>query len=150
MKLQIIALCMFAGTLVVSCNQSSNKQISETTNDTVSKQSKAKLQIYYFHLTNRCITCNSIEANVKSVIESTYSEEIKQGLISFESINIQEKENWEIAEQYETANASLFLTLNTESGQHTSDLTSQAFMLSKNKPDEFKQLIQDTIKSLIK
>jgi len=134
MKLQIIALCMFAGTLVVSCNQSSNKQISETTNDTVSKQSKAKLQIYYFHLTNRCITCNSIEANVKSVIESMYSEEIKQGLISFESINIQEKENWEIAEQYETANASLFLTLNTESGQHTSDLTSQALCFRKTNP----------------
>lgn len=150
MKLKIITLWLLAATLLVSCSQSSNKQVSDAKTDTISQQSKAQLHVYYFHLTNRCVTCNSIEANVKEVIENKFANELKQGIISFESINIQEKENWDIAEEYETANASLFITRNTDQGKKTSDLTAQAFMLSKNKPDEFKKIIQDTIQSLLK
>jgi hypothetical protein len=98
--------------------------------------------VYYFHLTNRCATCNSIEANVKSVLETDFASEMQQGVISFESLNIQEKQNWEIAESYQTANASLFITRNTEKGKQTSDLTSQAFMMSLQKPEEFKKKLE--------
>ncbi len=133
-----------------SCNHSTTKDTVANKADSTTVLNSTQIQVYYFHLTNRCATCNSIEANVKSVLETDFASEMQQGVISFESLNIQEKQNWEIAESYQTANASLFITRNTEKGKQTSDLTSQAFMMSLQKPEEFKKIIRDTIQSLLK
>jgi hypothetical protein len=134
---------------MISCNQTTKTESNSKTTDSTKVSANLKLQIYYFHVTNRCATCNSIETNVKSVLESNFKKELESGVIAFQSLNIDEKENWELAEKYQTANASLFLTSVIKGKEKNLDLTTQAFTLSKNQPDEFKKMVMDSINMLI-
>jgi len=135
---------------MISCNQTSKTETKSATTDSTKTSANQKLQIYYFHLTNRCVTCNSIEANVKSLLETNFKKEMESGEISFQSINIEEKENYEIAEKYQTANASLFLTRVVKGSEKTIDLTTEAFSYSKNEADKFKSIVKDSVNVLIK
>lgn len=150
MKKIILLLFMSVIALMISCNQTSKTE--SKTEVSVSSQVSAnqKLQIYYFHLTNRCVTCNSIEANVKRLLETNFKKELESGEINFKSINIEEKENYEIAEKYQTANASLFLTNVVQGKEKTIDLTTEAFSYSKNEAEKFKSIVQDSINVLMR
>ena len=58
----------------ISCNNNSNKQSSNNKTDStnVSTNSNAKLEIIYFHSTNRCMTCNAVENNAKSLLDENF------------------------------------------------------------------------------
>lgn len=137
-------------TLMISCNQTTKTESNSKTTDSTKVSANLKLQIYYFHVTNRCATCNSIEANVKSLLEANFKKELESGEIAFQSLNIDEKENWALAEKYQTANASLFLTQIEKGKEKTVDLTTDAFSYSKNEADKFKKIVIDSIRVLIK
>lgn len=50
------------------------------------------VKIYYMHATFRCVTCNSIEARARQLIEREFSEAWSQKKISWEEVNFQENE----------------------------------------------------------
>ena len=49
--------------------------------------------VYYFHGNRRCATCKKIEAQAKSVVESAFAAKIKQGELTFTSVNTDEEQN---------------------------------------------------------
>ncbi len=53
-------------------------------------QKKDLLEIYYFHRTERCVTCNAIEGGVRSTLEK-YKKEIAEGDLVFKSINFEQE-----------------------------------------------------------
>ena len=65
------------------------------------KQDGNKIEIYYFHFTKRCATCNAVENETKSVLESKYADKLKKGEISFTSLNLDEKADKKVAEKLE-------------------------------------------------
>lgn len=95
--------------------------------------SNTKLLIYYFHITNRCNTCRSIEATTKKILETQYANELKKGIIVFESINCELSENKKLVEKYQAYGATLALTPivnGKEAG--IEDITGMAFSKIRN------------------
>jgi hypothetical protein len=88
---------------------------------------KTKLAVYYFHLTNRCHTCISIEATTKKVLEENFKTELDNGTIVFKTFNVDLPENKAICKKYEAYGATLALTKLTGGKEKIEDLTNFAF-----------------------
>jgi thioredoxin-related protein len=149
MKAKILFL-FIATSIFVACSQGSQKANNEQVINEITQNPKLKLQIYYFHATHRCPTCNSIEANIKQVLETNFRNEIEQGIINFTVLNAEDPENKYLAEKYQATGAALHL-VDIENGvENDNDLTKYAFLYSLKQPDVFLKGMNDTINYFIK
>ncbi len=106
----------------------------------------AMVEVYYFHYTRRCITCNAVENVTKEAIAEMYPTQSKKGQITFKSINLDEKENEAIAKKCQSEGQSLLFIAK---GQRI-DLTDKGFMYAKSSPEKLKAEVKKTIDSLLK
>ncbi len=149
MKARIFFI-LIATVLFIACTQSPQKASNEQPRSELTEDSNLKLQIYYFHTTRRCLTCNSIEDNVKQVLENDFANEIKQGIINFRALNVEDAENKSLAEKYQATGAALHLIDMQEGVERDNDLTNYAFSHSRRQPEVFIQGMRDTINFFIK
>ena len=103
-------------------------------------ESVSKIEVLDFHSTHRCITCNAIEANTKYTLETYFAEELKENKITFQVINVDEKENEKIAEKFEASGTSLFLNVIKNGKETQIDLTNFAFANGNDQEVFSKQL----------
>jgi hypothetical protein len=108
--------------IFTSCN-GQNKSIDHSLN-----QSLSKIEVLDFHSTHRCMTCNAIEASTKYTLNTYFEKELKDEKITFQVINVDEKENEKIAEKFEAFGTSLFLNVIKNGKETQIDLTDFAFM----------------------
>ena len=132
------ALIMMLGG--ISCNaKNTNKEKAKTT---VSD----KVEVYYFHFTRRCVTCNAVETESKKAIEELYPEQVKSGKITFKGYNLDEASSAAIAKKSGAEGQSLLVI----KGANKIDLTSQGFMYARSNPEKLKAELKKTIDPLIK
>lgn len=131
--------------LLTSCNgQDKNK---ETAVDT----SISKIEVLDFHSTHRCMTCNAIEANTKYTLDTYFTPELKEEIITFQVINVDEKENEKIAEKFEASGTSLILNVIKNGKETQINLTDFAFMNGNDQEafsKELKAKIDTELKTL--
>jgi hypothetical protein len=108
--------------VLASCN-SQNKSKDNSLDQFISK-----IEVLDFHSTRRCMTCNAIEANTKYTLNKYFSKELKEDKITFQVINVDEKENESIAEKFEASGTSLFLNVIKNGKETQINLTDFAFM----------------------
>ena len=114
-------------------------------------RSVSKIEVLDFHSTHRCMTCNAIEANTKYTLETYFAKELKENKITFQVINVDEKENEKIAEKFEAAGTSLFLNVIKNGKETQINLTDFAFMNGNDKEafsQELKTKIDKEFKTL--
>ena len=70
-----------------------------------------KVIAYYFHGTNRCTTCRTIERYSKEAIDRYFAQELKNGKLDFKPINVDEPENRHYIQDYQLYTRSLVLAL---------------------------------------
>ena len=116
----------------------------DTDQNTSQDEQIDKTEVYYFHLTRRCTTCKTVEAEAKKAVEELYPEEIKNGQVSFSSINIEESGNEEIIEKLGVTGQSLLIVKNG----NQEDITNTGFMYATTKPGKLKKKIAETIENL--
>ena len=134
-------------TLLVGLIMSSlacNAQTSNNKKKTVSAATD-KIEVFYFHYTRRCITCNAVEEVTKTTIAELYPEQSKQGKIKFTSVNLDEKSSKEIAQKCKADGQALIIM---GKGKRT-DLTQSGFMNARSKPEALKEEIKKTIDPLL-
>ncbi|MCX5866533.1 MAG: nitrophenyl compound nitroreductase subunit ArsF family protein [Proteobacteria bacterium] len=56
--------------------------------------------VYYFHNTFRCPTCHKIEQYTKEAMESGFSQELRDGRVDFQVLNIDEPTNSHFIQDY--------------------------------------------------
>ncbi len=150
MKSKIFMLVLLMSVLMISCNQKNQQEKTTDQNPvSITKNENLKLQVYYFYSAHRCPTCNSIENNVKKVMETQFSNEIKEGLVNVSYVNIEDKENKALVEKLQVYGSSLFLVQYKGDQEVIHDLTEYAYTYSRKQPDIFIQGISDTIKSYL-
>jgi thioredoxin-related protein len=149
MKTRIFFILIVA-IIFAACIQNSDKTNKAQVKSELIQDSNLKLQIYYFHTTRRCPTCNSIEDNIKQVLESDFKNEIERGIINFKSLNVEDAENKGLAEKYQATGAALHLIDMQEGVERNNDLTNYAFSHSRRQPEVFIQGMRDTINFFIK
>jgi len=134
----IIALLLFAP--VIGCTaQPSAKQ------EKASENNSDKIEAYYFHFTARCITCKTIEARAKENLESLYPNQFKQGLMTFQSLNLEEAPNKTLAEKLGVSGQALLIV----KGDKKINLTNEGFMYAVVKPEKFKEIINEKVDGLL-
>jgi len=131
--LTLITISLFA------CNaKSSQEQMSVPVSD-------GDLQVYYFHFTKRCATCNAVENETKLALEMFYADQVKEGTIVFTSLNLEEEDAKEIADQLNVSGQSLLLV----KGAEKVNLTNEGFMNARTKPDKFREVLKTQIDKLL-
>lgn len=134
----IIAMLMFVP--FVACNsQQTNKQAE------FSDSNSDKIEAYYFHFTSRCMTCNTIEAKAKENLETLYPNQFNQGLITFQSVNLEESVNKPLADRLGVSGQTLLIV----KGDRKVNLTNEGFLYAVAKPEKFREIINEKVDGLL-
>lgn len=131
----LVVASMFSG---VACTAQDKKA------ETVKKGDK--VEVYYFHFTRRCMTCNAVEDESKKALEALYPKQMKSGKVIFKSVNLDEDSSKAIADKCDAAGQALLVI----SGAKRVDLTSVGFMNARSNPDKLKQEIKSAIDPMLK
>ena len=129
--------------MFTSCNSQDKKQ-STSVDDSISK-----IEVFDFHSTHRCMTCNAIEANTKYTLDTYFAKELKADKITFQVINVDEKENEKIAEKFEASGTALILNVIKNGKETKIDLTEFAFM-NGNDQETFSKELKSKIDTELK
>ena len=147
MRKTIKFLSVFAIIIVLSACNGQPKKDTNTSLD----QSISKIEVLDFHSTHRCMTCNAIEKNTKYTLDTYFSKELKADKITFQVINVDEKENENIAEKFEASGTSLILNVIKKGKETQINLTDFAFMNGNDQKvfsKELKEKIDTELKAL--
>lgn len=104
-----------------------------------------KIEAYYFHFTARCNTCRTIEAEAKKNLELLYPEKFRQGLITFQSLNLEEESVKPVARKLGISGQTLLLV----KGDQKVNLTNEGFMYAVVKPEKFREIINEKVDGLM-
>ena len=129
--------------ILTSCN-GQNKNKEESLNQSVSK-----IEVLDFHSTHRCVTCKAIEASTKYTLDTYFSKELKTNKITFQVIDVDKKENEQVAEKFEAAGTALILNVIKNGIETKMDLTDFAFM-NGNDQDAFSKALKTKIDTALK
>ena len=105
-----------------------------------------KIEVYYFHFTRRCMTCQNVENVSKKAVETLYPGKVKNGEISFQSVNLDEKAGEDIGAKYKIEGQTLIVIC----GDKHVDLTEKGFLYANNNPEKLTAEIKKTVDSMIK
>jgi hypothetical protein len=139
-KVQILILIVFLG-----CMTSVDAQ-----NNTKTTPLGAKIEILYFHATNRCPTCLAVENNAKKTIAGNFKKEETNGTIKFTSINIDDKANKSMVEKYQVAFSTLLIIKKAGGKETKTDFTDIGFQYARSNPDKYAQLLKAEIAKNLK
>ena len=103
-----------------------------------------RIKVYYFHNTRRCETCKAVEAVTRNTLEENYPEQMKEGEITFQSLNIEEDINEPLARKLHVSGQTLLIVKDG----NKKDLTNDAFMYARSNPEKLKEKIISTIEKL--
>ncbi len=134
----IIALLLI--TPFIACTaQPSKKEVKTTANNS------DKIEAYYFHFSARCVTCRTIETKAKENLETLYPNQVKQGLITFQSVNLEEASGKPLAKKLGVSGQALLIV----KGDQKINLTNEGFMYAMVKPEKFKEIINEKVDGLM-
>jgi hypothetical protein len=99
-----------------------------------------EVSVYYFHATRRCATCEAVEKVSRHTLEEKYGSKV-----AFISINREEESEHPLIEKHQIN----WQTLLVVKGDQAINLTNEAFLNARTKPEKLKQLITNTIEELL-
>lgn len=97
------------------------------------------IEAYYFHFTNRCVTCQSVEK-----VSGDALKELSGGKIVLKSINLDEKGNEALAKRLAIEGQTLLVVKGTKKVE----LTNDGFMYARTNPEKLKEKIKTAVESL--
>jgi len=122
--------------MIAACGNSKTNE-TKTDDSQAIEYGNAKVEVYYFHATRRCPTCNKIEDISKEFVLNSY----KDNDVKYFSINFEESKNKDMAKKYNIAWSSIVIA----SGDKHEDITELAFQVINSDP----AIMTDKIESII-
>ena len=109
-----------------------------------------KVEVYYFHPTERCPIDQSIEANTLKLMQHTFAKEIKEGTIKFQIINTDDKSQEKTIARFDINAQALYIVSKTEGKEQKNDLTHFAFSNGLSNPGRFRDGLQEEIEKALR
>lgn len=132
-------LIMFVAVSLFACNAQTTE--NKKTENVLSED----VQVYYFHNTKRCATCNAVENETKVALEMFFEDKMKAGTIDFTSLNLEEDEGKAMAETLHISGQTLLIV----KGETKLNLTNEGFMNARTNPTKFHEIIKTQIDKLL-
>lgn len=127
------------GLLLAACGQPGSNNSS---NVAELPDSDAKVQVYYFHGKQRCVTCLTLQKVAEEAVKDLNSD---KNDVAFMEVDFSEEANEALAEKYEIVFSSLIIA----SGDEYKDITDQSFGMVMSNPDGLKALIVQETKAFL-
>ena len=121
--------------MTMSCTAQSGKQENSLANVKTDA-----VEVYYFHFTKRCPTCQAIEARSKEFLTDLYGEKV-----SFTALNLDDNEGAAKGKDLGINGQTLLIVR----GNTQINLTNEGFMYARNNPDKFRQILKEKIDPLL-
>jgi hypothetical protein len=112
---------------------------------TSSVSSGNEVEVYYFHMKVRCVTCKAVEAEARKNIEILYPEQIKTGKISFTALNLEESTGKAFGNRLGVNSQTLLIV----KGEQKINITNEGFLYALSKPDKFKEILKEKVDPLL-
>jgi len=122
-----------------SCNNRTEKK------DTKGTLASSDIEVYYFHMTTRCVTCRTVEAEARKNIELLYPDLVKAGKISFTSLNLGEETGKTAGERLGVNSQTLLIVM----GDEKINITNEGFLYAVSQPMKFTEVIKTKIDPLL-
>jgi len=103
------------------------------------KNDLSGIEVYYFHYSRRCVTCQAVEAVAQDALIDFY-----EGRIALKSVNLDDKANNDLAKKLGVKGQSLLIV----KGDKKIDLTNEGFLNARSNPDKVARKIKETIDAL--
>jgi len=123
----------------ISCNAQTNQKTAQA----VSKNSS--IEVYYFHMTMRCNTCKTVEAEARKNIEMLYPDQVKAGSMSFASLNLEEATGKSMGEKLGVNSQTLLIVKDDQK----INITNEGFLYAVSQPQKFTEVMKSKIDPLI-
>jgi hypothetical protein len=104
------------------------------------------IEVYYFHMTTRCVTCKTVEAEARKNVEMLYAEQVKTGKISFTALNLEESTGKTMGEKLGVNSQTLLIV----KGDQKINITNEGFLYAVSQPAKFAEVMKSKIDPLIK
>ena len=112
--------------------------------------STPKIEVYYFHPTERCPIDQSIEQNLNKLMQNSFAKEIKDGKIKFQVINTDDKSQAKTVARFDINVQALYLLTHKEGKEIKNDFTRFAFDYGQSNPDRFRASLKVEIENALK
>ena len=133
--IQVLLFVVAALSMNLSC------QAQTDNSEKKSKVSKnGEVEVFYFHYSRRCVTCNAVEDVSKEAIAELYGE-----TISFTGYNLDEQEGKDKGQDLAISGQTLLIV----SGDTKINITNEGFMYARSNPEKLKHIISEKINSLL-
>jgi len=123
----------------ISCNPRTNQKPAPA----VTKN--GDVEVYYFHMTTRCVTCKTVEAEARKNVEMLYDDLVKAGKISFIALNLEEATGRSMAEKLGLKSQTLLIV----KGDVKINSTNEGFLYAVSQPQKFAEVMKSKIDPLI-
>jgi len=104
------------------------------------------IEVYYFHMTTRCVTCKTVEAEARKNVEMLYTDQVKAGKISFIALNLEEATGKSMGEKLGVNSQTLLIV----KGDEKINITNEGFLYAVSQPRKFTEVMKSKIDPLIK
>jgi hypothetical protein len=94
---------------VTAVTEPSTDNTSTAPEQTQQHDASAILEVVYFHMQQRCVTCLCFEERISTVISENFSDEIENGKLVYKIIDITDKDNEPIIIKYQAFGSQLFI-----------------------------------------
>ena len=108
------------------------------------------VQVINFHSNYRCVTCNAIEKQSRETIENNFKDELGEGTLIFKTVNVTEKTNYKLAEEFEASGTALFIHILVDGQSEKVNLTQFAFMNARSDDGAFEKRLVGEIQKALK
>ncbi|MBN2485725.1 MAG: hypothetical protein JXB34_07100 [Bacteroidales bacterium] len=132
--IKVLFFALVALSMNISCN-------AQTTKNEETKVSKAdKVEVYYFHYTRRCLTCNTVESVSKEAVAELYGNKV-----SFTEYNLDEEAGKKKGKELNISGQTLLIV----AGETKINITNEGFMNARSNPEKLKAIIKEKIDPLL-
>jgi hypothetical protein len=104
------------------------------------------VEVYYFHMTTRCVTCKTVEAEARKNVEMLYADLYKAGKISFTALNLEEETGKSMGEKLGINSQTLLIV----KGDQKINITNEGFLYAVSQPLKFAEVMKLKIDPLMK
>jgi len=94
-----------------------------------------KLEIIHFHGTNQCSSCIAVGDLAEKTINTYFSDELKSGKITFQHLNAELSENYNLAKKYGVTGSSLWIGTYYKDGTFKKEENINVWYKINNKAD---------------
>ena len=133
--LQVLFFALMTLSMNISCSAQANKK-----NETTNIEKNDKVNVYYFHYTRRCATCNAVESVSKNAIADLYGNQVV-----FSEYNLDDAAGKAKSRELEVSGQTLLIVADDTK----INITNEGFMNARSNPDKLKAIIKEKVDPLL-